>query len=155
MKKILFPAVLTALALLFVAGCNSVNTVERANPQATPNLIAIKKVITDPALRYKVEVVDVAEGTASDDLIKIQVKLENLTYDMQQFNYQFTWIEQDGFVATSPAPWRPGQVQGRETIFITGIAPNPRVVDFQLKLLARQSYASGLRDVPGAAPRGK
>ncbi|WOO41512.1 YcfL family protein [Rubellicoccus peritrichatus] len=147
---------LASAACLFLTACNSVNTVERAEPQSNPNLIAIKKVITDPALQSKVSVVDVNEGTVSDDLLKIQVKLENLTYDLQQFNYQFIWIDKDGFAVTSPTPiWKAGQIQGRETIFINGIAPNPRVVDFQMKVLARQSYSSGLRDVPRAGPAGK
>jgi len=152
--KILLPIFLAAA--FWLAGCNSVNTVERANPQAEPNLIAIKKVVTDPVLADIVEVVDVNEGVASGDLLKIQVELQNTTYAMQQYNYQFTWIEKDGFVVQSPvSPWRPGQVQGRETVYITAIAPNPRVVDFQVKLLARSSYNDGLRSVPTAAPASK
>ena len=110
------------LALIFLAvlgGCNSVNTVEPANPQATPNLIAIKKVETDPALGRKVSVLDVNEGKRGD-LMFVQVQLENLNYGPEDFNYQFSWIEQDGFeVQSPPALWKSGFILGREKIFLT------------------------------------
>jgi len=133
--SILFLAILALLA-----GCDSVNTVEPAQPKAEPNLIAIKKVETDPALERKVSVVNVNEGK-QDDLIRVQVELENLNYGPEDFNYQFSWIEQDGFVVeTPPALWKPGFILGRERIYLSAIAPNPRVVDFRLKLLSRETY---------------
>ena len=90
----------------------------------------------NPALQQIVAVVGVNEGKVSRDLLKVQVELENLTYDYQTFTYEFVWFTADGMRVTTPPPlWRPGQVQGRETIYISGIAPNPDVVDFQLQLL--------------------
>ncbi|GHC03352.1 YcfL family protein [Cerasicoccus arenae] len=132
---------LLALVLIaFLAGCDSVNTVEPANPKAEPNLIAIQKVETDPALARKVSVQNVNEGKAGD-LIRVQVELENMNYGPEDFNYQFTWVEKDGFeVQSPPALWKPGFILGRERIYLSGIAPNPRVVDFRLKLLARETY---------------
>lgn len=132
---------LSALSFLLFASCSSVNTVERAEPLATPDPIAIKKVITDPALKDKADVVNVIQGTVSDDLLKIQVQVENLTYDYQDFNYQFVWIDKNGFQVTSPTPiWRPVQIAGRQTKYLTAIAPNPNVVDFQVNLLSRETY---------------
>lgn len=128
----------TVIALL--AGCNSVNTVEPAEPRAEPNLVAIKKVETDPALANKVAVVNVNEGQRGD-LLRVQVELENLNYGPEDFNYQFTWIEQDGFQVETPPPlWKPGFILGRERVYLTGVAPNPRVVDFRIKLLSRETY---------------
>lgn len=127
--------------LLLLTACSSVNTVERAEPLATPDPIAIKKVITDPALRDKVNVINVIQGTVSGDMLKIQVQVENLTYAYQLFNYQFVWIDQNGFQITSPEPlWKPGQIEGRETLYLSAVAPRPSAVDFQMKLLARQTY---------------
>lgn len=138
MKNLLL---LIPCSLLFLAGCSSINTVERAEPLSQPDPIAIKKVITDPALRDKVSVVNVIQGTVSGDLLKIQVQVENLTYAYQLFNYQFVWIDKNGFQVTSPTPlWRPGQIEGRETLYLTAVAPKPSVVDFQMKLLARTTY---------------
>lgn len=131
----------SALSFLLLASCSSVNTVERAEPLATPDPIAIKKVITDPALDDIVSVVNVIQGTVSGDLLKVQVQIENLTYAYQLFNYQFVWIDKNGFQVTSPTPlWKPGQIEGRETQYLTAVAPKPSVVDFQVKLLARITY---------------
>ena len=125
------------LASVFLLGaCNSVNTVERVQPQAIPDVVDFKRVISNPALQQIVSVVSVNEGTVSGDLMKVQVGLENKTYDYQNFSYEFVWFMKDGMqVKTPPSLWKPGQIQGRETIYISGIAPNPRVVDFQLNLL--------------------
>jgi len=125
---------------VLLAGCDSVNTVEPAAPKAEPNLIAIKKVETDPALAQKVSVIHVNEGNQGD-LLRVQVELENQNYGPEDFNYQFTWIEKDGFQGDTPPPlWKPGFILGREHIYLSAIAPNPRVVDFRLKLLSRETY---------------
>lgn len=131
---------LTALSALVLTGCKSVNVVERAEPLATPSVIADRRVESDPALARKVSVVQVVESSTGD-LLRVQVALFNKTYDHAQFNYQFVWIEEDGMAVTSPAPvWRPGQINGRETIHVASVAPSPRAVDFQLKLLDRESF---------------
>lgn len=141
-KSLLFPSLagVVLLSALALSGCNSVNTVERAEPLATPNVIADRRVESDPSLARKVSVVQVVESKTGD-LMRVQVALFNKTYDYAQFNYQFIWIEEDGMAVTSPAPvWRPGQINGRETIFVSSVAPTPRAVDFQLKLLDRETY---------------
>lgn len=148
MKSHCYSLFLCAL-LALLAGCNSVNTVEPAEPRAEPNLISIKKVETDPALARKVSVVNVNESMKGD-LMRVQVELENLNYGPEDFNYQFTWIEQDGFQVDTPPPlWKPGFILGRENVYLTGIAPNPRVVDFRIKLLARETYDSTIGGARG------
>ncbi|WP_269540386.1 YcfL family protein [Cerasicoccus fimbriatus] len=152
MKTVCY-SLLAVITLAVLSGCNSVNTVEPANPKAEPNLIAIKKVETDPALARKVSVVDVNEGSRGD-LLFVQVQLENENYGPEDFNYQFTWIEQDGFeVQSPPAIWKSGVILGRESIYLQNIAPNPRVVDFRLKLLARETYNATVGQ--GTRPRGR
>ncbi len=121
---------------LLLGACNSVNTAGPAQPQAMPEPVDYKKVVTNPALEQIVKVVSINKGKVSGDLLKIQVGLENQTYEYQNFAYEFVWFMKDGMQVKTPPPmWKPGQVQGRETIYISGIAPNPRVVDFQLQLL--------------------
>lgn len=135
MKAILSISVVLCSAFLLSACSNSVNTVERADALASPDMIADKRVVTDPSLGRKVSIVGVNQG-ATGNLLRIQVEVENKTYSPQSFNYQFSWIDQDGFEVTSPAPiWKSAQVNGRERTFLSAIAPNPRVVDFRLNLL--------------------
>lgn len=124
----------------FLFGCQSVNTVERAVPQATPTIIADRRIETDPQLARKVSVVQVSESKVGD-LLRIQVQLYNKTRTYAEFNYQFVWIQQDGVAVTSPAAvWRENRIYGGETVFVSAVAPNPQVVDFQLKLLGRKTF---------------
>lgn len=123
----------SAIMLLFT-GCQSVNVVERAEPQAVPNPVDMRRIETDPGLARSVRVTGINESR-SGDLLRIQVAVENLTYGYRSFNYQFVWFEADGMQVQSPSPiWRSAQVEGRDTLYLSGTAPNPRVVDFRLKL---------------------
>lgn len=135
MKALLSIGAVLCAAFLLSACSDSVNTVERAEPLSSPDMIADKRVATDPGLGRKVRVLGVNQGSAGN-LLRIQVEVENMTYSPQSFNYEFSWIDQDGFLVTSPAPiWKSMQVNGRERNFLSAIAPNPRVTDFRLNLL--------------------
>lgn len=131
MKRLILP--LLALAL---AGCETVNTVERAEPVMTPDYVAAKKIITDPGLEDIVSIENVIESTVSNNLLKIQVELRNKTNSYHRFVYRFQWFNQDGMQVTRAAPpWRTSQVEGRETVFISGVAPSPYAKDFRLQLM--------------------
>lgn len=127
---------LLAAAGLLLAGCaTNVNTVERAQPQATPNYVADKRVITDNTLAGMVRVVSINQATVSGNLLKVQATIENLKNSLRTLNYKFEWIDQDGMAINSPnETWKSIQLQGRETTTISTVAINPRAVDFVLKL---------------------
>lgn len=126
---------LAALAL-FATGCaTSVNTVSRAESQASPSYVNDQRVITDASLGRKVAIVSVNEGRASGDLLRIQVTLENRSSKPQAFTYKFDWISQEGMELSGPTGgWKQIQLQGRETRAVSAIATNPSAVDFRLKL---------------------
>jgi uncharacterized protein YcfL len=131
--------VLTATALaaaLLGAGCaTSVNTVSRAEPQATPSYVADQRVITDASLGRKVAIVSVNESKVSTNLLKIQVTLENRSSKPQAFTYKFDWIAQDGMELSGPTTgWQQIQLEGREVRAVSAIAPTPTAADFRLKL---------------------
>ena len=126
---------LAALAL-FATGCaTSVNTVSRAEPQATPGYVNDQRVITDASLGRKVAILSVNEGKASGDLLRVQVTLENRSSKPQAFTYKFDWISQDGMELSGPTGgWKQIQLEGREVRAVSAIATNPSAVDFRLKL---------------------
>lgn len=130
--------ILTALAALglFATGCaTSVNTVSRAEPQATPSYVADQRVITDATLGRKVAIVSVNDGKVSGDLLKVQVTLENKSSRAQAFTYKFDWISQDGMELSGPTGgWKQIQLEGRETRAVSAVATSPSAVDFRLKL---------------------
>lgn len=134
MKLVLAPLALAAA--LLAGGCaTSVNTVSRAQPQATPNYVADQRVITDSTLGRKVGIVSVNESKVSTDLLKIQVTLENRSSKPQAFTYKFDWISQDGMELSGPTGgWKQIQLEGREVRAVSAIAPSPSAADFRLKL---------------------
>ena len=130
-----FGSFLAAGALLFLAGCASnVNSYERAESQAAPNLIADKRVITDNTLAGTVRVVSINQSLVSGNLLKIQATVENLRNSTRSVSYKFEWVAQDGMAVDSPnETWKTLVLQGRETTTISTVAITPRAVDFKLK----------------------
>jgi uncharacterized protein YcfL len=127
--------VLAIGVVLFASGCASnVNSYERAESQAAPNVIADKRVITDNTLAGTVRVVSINQGTVSGNLLKIQATVENLRNSTRAVNYKFEWIGEDGMALDSAnETWKTLTLQGRETTTISTVAVSPRAVDFRLK----------------------
>ncbi|MEN9841191.1 MAG: hypothetical protein RL376_991 [Verrucomicrobiota bacterium] len=136
MKRSLFVLLPAAALALLATGCaTSVNTVSRAQPQATPDFVADQRLITDSTLARKVGIVSVNQAEVSGDLLKIQVTLQNKSSKPQAFDYKFDWIGSDGMELSSPAGgWKQTQLEGKEERAISAIATSPRAVDFRLKL---------------------
>lgn len=129
-------ATLTLLAsLLFAAGCSTpVNTIDKANPDATPTVVDSRVDIYDNNLAKRLKLVGVNEAQVGD-LLQIQVTMQNIQVKPRSFAYQFQWIRQNGMNVTSPPPiWTPSHVEGGQTVAISAVAPNPDVVDFRLSL---------------------
>jgi uncharacterized protein YcfL len=134
MKLLLASAALAAA--LLASGCaHSVNTVSRAEPQATPNYVNDQRVITDATLGRKVGIVEVIDNKVSGNLLKVQVTLENRSSKPQAFTYKFDWIGQDGMELSSPiGGWKQIQLEGREVRAVAATATSPAATDFRLKL---------------------
>jgi uncharacterized protein YcfL len=135
-SRLLVSSLLAAAALVALPGCaTNVNTVERAQPQATPDYVSDKRVVTDNTLARTVRVNSVNQATVSGNLLKIQATLENLKNNPRTIRYKFEWIDQSGMAVNSPnETWKTLMLQGRETTMISTVAINPRAVDFVLKL---------------------
>jgi uncharacterized protein YcfL len=133
----LFVASLVAsAALIALSGCaTNVNTVERAQPLATPDFVADKRVITDNTLARTVRANAVNQATVSGNLQKVQVTLENLKNNPRTIRYKFEWFDRAGMAVSSPnETWKTLLLQGRETVAISTVAVSPSAVDFILKV---------------------
>lgn len=128
-------ASLSMLAVVVLAGCKTVNTVERAVPVNPPTPLDDRRVITDTGLGRIAQVVRVNQSVVSGDLLRIDVDIFNNGSTQQRFNYVFEWFDQDGMAVFTPmSRWQGRIIEGKEMITLTGIAPNPRAKDFRLKL---------------------
>ncbi|NLH74613.1 MAG: YcfL family protein [Verrucomicrobia bacterium] len=126
------------LAAGLLAGCHigSVNTVERAEPVARRQLIVDKRISHDPFLKKNLGIVAVNQATTPAGLLQVQIEVLNLTSSYMRFNYQFEWFDANGMRVSTPAStWVTTQLEGGESKFITGVAPNPACQDFRLKLI--------------------
>lgn len=130
-KKALKAAVLSVAALA-LAGCHrTVNTVEVGDAAGSPQYRWIQ---TDSGLGSVAHVTS-ASKTRVNDLLRVQVEITNDRERQQRLYYRFEYLDADGMVVDTPlSTWQPIVIQGRETIKINGVAPNPRVTDCRLKL---------------------
>lgn len=119
----------------FFLGCKSINTVERATPNASPNQIETKKFVTDRSLNNKIQLISMNETEVSGNILKVQAELRNKTKKRKEFYYQFEWYDADGMLVPTPASAsRLTAILPGEFKIIADTAPSPRVVDFRLKL---------------------
>ena len=123
---------------LFFIGCNSTNPVHQTtkeDPGDSSLLPELKRVFMDGGLEKDVQVVSINQGKVSEDLLRIQVNLKNLTKKSMNLNYKIEWMDQDGLVINdSSSTWLPVYVRGAEIVAIKSVASSPTVQNFWLKL---------------------
>ncbi len=135
MKNIIQSIVPACLLFVFTS-CTTVNTVERADPVGTKQMVADKRVITDDTLKRKVSIVGVNESTTSGGFLQVQIEVLNQKNSMQDFNYRFEWFDMNGMLVNTPASvWIPRQIEGQESLFITAVAPTTTAKDFKVKFM--------------------
>jgi len=129
---------LSLLAVVLTAGgCKTgVNTVERAQPMATRDMVSDKRIITDASLNKKVQIIGINQSTGPGGFLKVQVELLNTTGSVKTFSYRWEWFDEHGNVIIGPASVDVMRhIEGKESVFITGTAPRETAKDFRLKLI--------------------
>jgi uncharacterized protein YcfL len=137
MKTIKLLSLALAGCALALTGCStSVNSVENAQKEGQRNMIADQRVIFDASLNRKVAIVGVNTVTTPGGLLKVQVEVENHTRSLQSFLYRFEWFDANGMqVNTILSTPLPEQIEGKESKFISSIAPNASCRDFRVKFI--------------------
>lgn len=133
-KSILPFCILVCVFLL--TSCSTINTVERATPVGTKQMIADKRIITDSTLNKKVRIISLNESTTTGGFLQVQVEVLNQKNSMQSFNYRFEWFDMNGMLLNTPTSvWIPRQIEGQETLTITAVAPTTTAKDFRVKFI--------------------
>ena len=134
--RAIVPACLLTSTLFVFTSCTTVNTVERAAPIGTKQMIADKRVITDDTLKRKVSIVGLNEGMTPGGFLQVQIEVLNRKNSMQTFSYRFEWFDMNGMLVDTPTSvWIPRQIEGQETLTITAVAPTTTAKDFRVKFL--------------------
>lgn len=86
------------------------------------------------ALEGRVQVVDVIKQPG-DELLQIQVTVENPSAFRARYRYKFRWFDAQGMeVAVDGEPWKPRELAARSRDHLQGVAPNPSVKRFELRV---------------------
>lgn len=137
--RIFLPVVAASLTagLLVVSGCKTtVNSVENAQKEGQRQMVSDSRVITDGSLNKKVSIVGVNQSMTPGGVLKVQVELLNKTRSYQAFNYRFEWFDADGMQLNNVASALiPTTIEGKESKFISAVAPTSACKDFRLKLI--------------------
>lgn len=122
--------------MVFFPSCSTVNTVERETPTGTRQPITDKRIITDSTLNRKVSIVGLNEGITNGGFLQIQIEVLNLRNSMQEFSYNIEWFDMNGMLISSPSiVWISKQIEGRETLTLTAVAPTTTAKDFRIKFI--------------------
>lgn len=121
---------------VFVSGCNTVNTLEPATPAAQREMAPDKRILTDATLNRRVRIIGLNQYTAPGGFLKVQVEVLNLTRSVQTFSYRWEWFDDHGIIVDAPTSTAvTRQIEGKESLFLTGTAPLATAKDFRLKLI--------------------
>ncbi len=139
-----------AAGILCFAGCqNSVNSVENADKNAAPSIVADKRYVTDGFLKDRLLLRSVKMGPAATGCMTAEVTAVNArTGAMSQFwswftgenpysvDYRFTWQDGKGISVESPLTpsWRRVTIHPGETVFFNSTSPSPDCRDFVLQV---------------------
>jgi len=127
-----------ATTAVFLSGCATVNTIEPAQPVAQREMLSDKRVITDTGLYGRVRPVGINVSTVSTGFLKVQIEVQNLSSRAQSFAYRIEWFDVNGMTLPTPTTvWIDRQIQGGESLMLTGIAPTETAKDFRVNFIAR------------------
>ena len=137
-------------AMMLLAGCqNTVNTVENADKNMTPNTIQDARFITDGFLKDRLALKDLVVSQTPDGFMRAQLEVVNVRIgpfaqawsglkddNPYHIRYKFTWYDQAGMaVETVLSDWQDKWILPGETVQFQSVAPSPACRDFRLNLM--------------------
>jgi uncharacterized protein YcfL len=152
MKKTLLLGSLAAASLIFCGCQNSVNTIENADKNMTPNVIRDTRFVTDGYLRDRLALTRIITSETANGLMQAQVEAINVrTGVLDQFwssatdenpyriRYKFTWFSSDGMeVESIMSDWHDATVIPGETVYLRSVAPTKACKDFKVSIQEAQ-----------------
>jgi len=136
------PMLIGACASIVIAaslvGCGTpTNSVQRADPVGQRQMVDDKRLLVDASLDLRARVVGVNQAMTAGGLLKVQAEIMNQSRYQKKFNYRWEWFDQNGMQVSTPGTdvLIPVVIEGKESKFISGLAPTPACQDFRLKLI--------------------
>ena len=138
-----------AAALALAACQNSVNTVENADKNMTPNTISDSRFVTDGFLKRRLALQSLTTGRTADGFMRAQLEVVNVRTGVfaeawsgmtgenpYKIRYRFTWFTEDGMAVNNTvlADWQDATIIPGETLFLQSVAPTKTCSDFKISL---------------------
>ena len=138
-----------AAALTLAACQNSVNTVENADKNMTPNTITDSRFVTDGFLKRRLALQSLTTGRTADGFMRAQLEVVNVRTgafaqmwsditdeNPYKIRYRFTWFTEDGMAVNNTilSDWKDATIIPGETLFLQSVAPYKNCNDFKISL---------------------
>ena len=148
MKKIMLMGWFAA-AMALAACQNTVNTVENADKNMTPNTISDSRFVTDGFLKRRLALQSLTTGRTADGFMRAQLEVINVRTgafaqawsditgeNPYKIRYRFTWFTEDGMAVNNTvlADWQDATIIPGETLFLQSVAPSKNCNDFKISL---------------------
>jgi uncharacterized protein YcfL len=129
-----------AAALLLQGGCATTSGMEVSGTvlvDTNPSVLHKSIVINNSGLAGDIEISDMKSDIVGTMLL-IQASIHSKRSDTALVQYKFDWFDTQGFEIPANQAWKPLVLNGRETVTIQGVAPDPMARGFKLKIRAQE-----------------
>ena len=141
MKNLLLSRPFKVLVLitipLFFGSCakNKVHSTSKENPDDQSLEPVMKRVEFQGDLKDVLIVVGVKQSKVNEDLLKAEVRLQNLKDKEINLAYKIEWLDQDGMMINdSSLVWFPLLIRGGESVAVQTVSTTSKAKNFHLKV---------------------
>ena len=123
--------------LLFGGSCakNKVHSTSKENPDDQSLEPVMKRVKFQGDLRDVLIVAGVKQSKVNEDLLKVEVRLQNLKNKEINLSYKIEWLDQDGMmISDSSLVWFPLLIKGGESVAVQTVSTTTKAKNFHLKV---------------------
>ena len=128
-----------AVAPLLLGGCATTSGMEVSGKvlvDTNPSGLYQSIVINNSGLAGDIEITDMKSDTIGAMLL-IQASIHSKRSDTLLIQYKFDWFDTKGFEIRTNQAWKPLIINGKDTVTIQGVAPDPLAREFKLKIRAQ------------------
>ena len=123
--------------LLFGGSCakNKVHSTSKENPDDQSLEPVMKRVEFQGDLKDVLIVAGVKQSKVNEDLLKAEVRLQNLKDKEINLSYKIEWLDQDGMmIKDSSLVWFPLLIRGGESVAVQTVSTTSKAKNFHLKV---------------------
>ena len=123
--------------LLFGGSCakNKVHSTSKENPDDQSLEPVMKRVEFQGDLKDVLIVAGVKQSKVNEDLLKAEVRLQNLKDKEINLAYKIEWLDQDGMmIKDSSLVWFPLLIRGGESVAVQTVSTTSKAKNFHLKV---------------------